>query len=155
VQPLYSQFANAKLIRGWPENASELILDDSLVIVDDLMTEVGGSKQLSDLFTRGSHHRKLSIVWLTQNVFPQGRFTRNLSLNAQYIIICKNPRDGQQIRTLASQIFPGKGQFLIGVYEYITKEPFQPILIDCRQETVESCRIVSHFTTASPVYYGA
>ena len=44
----------------------------NLIIFDDLMTEAMCDQRIADLFTKGSHHRNISIVYLTQNVFPQG-----------------------------------------------------------------------------------
>jgi len=54
--------------------------ESSLVILDDLLTDVY-SKQLCELFTLGSHHRNISLILITQNLFHQGRFCRNISLN--------------------------------------------------------------------------
>ena len=48
----------------------------NLIIFDDLMTEAKCYQRIADLFTKGSHHRNISIVYLTQNVFPQGKECR-------------------------------------------------------------------------------
>ena len=53
----------------------------NLIIFDDLMTEAKCDQRIADLFTKGSHHRNISIVYLTQNVFPQGRACRDIALN--------------------------------------------------------------------------
>ena len=42
-----------------------------LEILDELMTDVY-SKQVCDLFTKGSHHRNISVILITQNLFHQG-----------------------------------------------------------------------------------
>ena len=52
----------------------------NLIIFDDLMTEAKCDQRIADLFTKGSHHRNISIVYLTQNVFPQGRACRDIAL---------------------------------------------------------------------------
>ena len=39
----------------------------SMVIIDDLMLE--NSKELSEMFILGSHHKKISVFYLTQNIF--------------------------------------------------------------------------------------
>jgi len=46
---------------------------------DDLLNEVY-SKDVCDLFTKGSHHRNISVILITQNLFHQGRFSRYISL---------------------------------------------------------------------------
>jgi len=66
-----------------------------LVILDDLLNDVY-SKQVCDLFTNGSHHRKNSVILITQNLFHQGRYCRDISLNAKYLVLLKNVRDKNQ-----------------------------------------------------------
>ena len=54
------------------ENASN---GPRLVVLDDLLNEAY-SRELCDLFTKGSHHRDISVILITQNLFHQGRFSR-------------------------------------------------------------------------------
>jgi len=58
---------------GVPEDFGSANGEPSLVILDDLLKDVY-SKQVCVLFTRGSHHRNISFILITQNVFHQGRF---------------------------------------------------------------------------------
>ena len=79
-QPLYEDLQKRipciEFIRGiqdYLDNAQ--FIDPSkrnLIIFDDLMTEAKCDQRIADLFTKGSHHRNISIIYLTQNVFPQG-----------------------------------------------------------------------------------
>jgi len=62
-----------------------------LVFLDDLLNDVY-SKQVCDLFTRGNHHRNI-VILITQNLFHQGRYCRDISLNAHYLVALKNIRD--------------------------------------------------------------
>jgi len=62
-----------------------------LLIVDDLMQETDQS--VANLFTKGSHHRDVSIMFLAQNLFPQNKFARNMSLNAHYMVLFRNPSE--------------------------------------------------------------
>jgi len=71
-----------RLYKGVPEDFGSANCEPSLVILDDLLTDVY-SKQVCELFTRGSHHRNISVILITQNLFHQGRFCRDISLNAQ------------------------------------------------------------------------
>lgn len=51
-----------------------------LVILDDLMNESSSSsagQNVVNLFTKGSHHRNLSVFFLTQTLFHQGRGQRD------------------------------------------------------------------------------
>ena len=66
--------------------------DQTLLVLDDLMSECSKDQRVSDLFTRGSHHKGISVLYLTQNLFPPGKLSRTISLNSHYFIIFKNPR---------------------------------------------------------------
>jgi len=50
-----------------------------LVILDHLLKDVY-SKQVCDLFTKGSQHRNNSVILITQNLLHQSRFCREISL---------------------------------------------------------------------------
>jgi hypothetical protein len=50
-----------------------------LVIIDYLLNKVY-SKQVCHLFTKRSHHRNISAILITQNLFHQGRY-----LHGQYL----------------------------------------------------------------------
>jgi len=63
-----------------------------LVILDDLLNDVY-SKQVFDLFTRGRHHRNISVIFTTQNLF---HYCRHVSLNAHYAVALKNVTDTKQ-----------------------------------------------------------
>ena len=60
------------------------------VIIDDLMLESSCNEIVSNLFTRGSHHRNISVILLNQNFFCKGKENRNITLNAQYLVLFKN-----------------------------------------------------------------
>ena len=62
---------------------------DTLIVLDDLMTSAY-TKAVCELFTKGSHHRNLSVILITQNVFHQGKFCRDISLNCKYLVLFKN-----------------------------------------------------------------
>ena len=82
----------------------------NLIVLDDLMTQSGGDKRIADLFTKGSHHRILTVIYVVQNIFHQGRETRNISLNGHYIVLFKSPWDKQHISVLVRQVNPGHVQ---------------------------------------------
>ena len=66
-----------------------------LVILDDLLNTVY-LEQVCDLFTKGSHHRNISLILITQNLFHQGKYCRDISLNAKYLVQLKTVRDKLQ-----------------------------------------------------------
>ena len=71
-----------------------------LIILDELLN-VAHSKELCYLFMKGSNHRNISDILITQNLFHQGKFCRDISLNAKYIVVLKNVRDRLQFSHLA------------------------------------------------------
>ena len=76
----------------------------SLLIVDDLIDEGQNSVFLSNMYTRGAHHFKISCISLFQSAFTKNKYSRMISLNSQYIIFMASRRLLQQVKTLGSQI---------------------------------------------------
>jgi hypothetical protein len=109
-----------------------------LVIADDLMREV--DSRVVYLFTKGSHHRNIIVIFITQNLFYQKSGARDISLNAHYMIIFKNPREAARITYLARQISPEKPKFLVEAYRDATSNPHGYLLIDLKQNTPELLR---------------
>ena len=90
-QPLITQLKNVTFIQGISEEIiSHLFGENAWIIIDDLMNESSNSLLISELFTKGSHHRNLSVILILQNFFQQGRQMRNITLNSQYIVLFKN-----------------------------------------------------------------
>lgn len=140
-QPVYNELAELRKIdfreglpRGddFPENAGP-----KLVIMDDLMAET--DKNVVNIFTRASHHRNLSVFFLTQNLFHRGQ--REISLNSNYIVVFKNPRDRAQIAHFARQIWPENARFVQDAYADISGKAHGYLLFDLKQNTPENCRL--------------
>ena len=107
--------------------------------MDDLMTST--DDRVEDIYTKISHHRNLSIVYLTQNIFYKIKQTRTLSLNSHYIFLFKNARDATQVANLARQMYPGKSAFMIEAFKNATSAPYGYLLIDFKQETDDKLRL--------------
>lgn len=127
-----------QLHEGIPD--SDLFRDQRprLLILDDMMREAGNG--VIDLFTKGSHHYNISVIFVTQNLFNQGKGRRDISLNTHYIVCFKNPRDRQQIRCLARQISPENPNFIQDAYNDATSTPYGYLLFDLTQTTPDSYR---------------
>ena len=105
------------------------------------MTQLHSDQRLTRLFTVGSHHRNLSVIFIVQNLFHQGKEMRNLSLNSHYIILFKNPRDRFQVSVLARQMYPGKAKFLEEAYNDATKGHYGYLILDLKPDTDEDFRV--------------
>lgn len=118
----------------------------SLIVIDDLMNELGNNIALANLFTKGSHHMNLSVVFIVQNLFHQGKQMRTVSLNCHYLTIFKNPRDKMQISTLARQLFPENFKYLLESYTDATSKPYSYISIDLKPNTDDRLRLRTRLT---------
>jgi hypothetical protein len=99
-----------------------------LIVLDDLIHDVIQSKDMSDLFMTG-RHLNLSIIFITQNCFEQGKYGRGIQINACYFVLFKNLRDRGQVKRLAGQIFPHSEKFM-EAYEDVMREPYSYLVID-------------------------
>ena len=99
------------------------------MVLNDLMTRAGDSKQISKLFTQEAHHKYLTVIFIVQNVFYQGREKRNISLNAPYHFLYTNQRFKSQSRYFAHQIFRENSKHLPKVYDQATQNPSSYLLI--------------------------
>jgi len=84
--------AYIRINEGVPDDFGSANGEPSLVILDDLLTDVY-SKQVCEMFRPGSNHSNISVILITQNLFHQGWFCRDISLNAHYIVAFKKVRD--------------------------------------------------------------
>ena len=116
--------------------------DHSLIIIDDMQITALHDPFIANLFCRESHHKNLSLFLLLQNLFHQGKYARDISLNSHYFILFKNPRDCQQIRYLGTQLVIRKK--LRSAYEDATLLPFTYLLIDLSPKSDSTYMLRSH-----------
>ena len=90
---------------------------------------------------------------LTQNLFPQGKNARTISLNAHYIIAFKNPRDALSVRILAQQAFPHKVPFVMESFQDATTRPYGYLLFDLHPSTPEEYRLRTNILDPFPLAY--
>ena len=97
--------------------------ENTLILIDDYMNEASNSAQAQSLFTRG-RHLGISVIYIAQNLFHKGKYSRDLSLNMDYIVLFKNVRDSSQIGHLARQMFPRNSKFLIWAFQDATQKTY-------------------------------
>lgn len=124
-----------------------------LLILDDLMREAGSCEVILDIFSRGSHHKNISVIFLTQNIFHKGKSMRDISLNSTYIVIFKNPRDSSQCTYLARQLKPQCSRFVVEAYADATRTPHSYLFIDLTQSTPEEFRFRTNIFPDDDVHY--
>lgn len=139
-QPLYDEIENVTFVEGLPPTFQEYLGENTVCVIDDLM-QSSNDKRLSNLFTRGSHHLNLSVIFITQNFFHKGKEMRDITLNAHYLVLSKNRRDLSQITHLGRQLYPNHMKLFQEVFEDATKNPYSYLFIDLRSETPEGLRL--------------
>ena len=140
-QPTFNNYRQVHFHEGLPD-LSDTVFDGSestLLILDDLMSET--NQLVANVFTKISHHRNISVVYLTQNLFDKNQYARRISLNAHYLVLFKNPRDATQFATLARQMYPNASKFAIEAYKDATSAPYGYLLIELKPEQDERCRL--------------
>ena len=140
-QPIFNKYPQVQFHEGLPELSSEAFdsREPTLMIVDDLMSET--NQLVADIFTKLSHHRNISILYLSQNVFDKNKHVRTITLNAHYLVLFKNPRDAGQFAILARQMYPNSSKFAIEAYADATRVPYGYILVDLKPDNNEQCRL--------------
>ena len=162
-QPLFDEMQrtlkNFRLHPGLPTRSEldEFTHDGChrLIILDDLMQQVIKNDEMELLFTQGCHHRRISIIFITQNLIPQGKNSRNIALNTWYIVLMKSLRDKLQIAYIGRQIFPGKAKYIEEAYEDSMKEPGHPyLMLDLSPYSDDKYRVRSRiFPGEFPIIY--
>ena len=68
-QPMFNNCPPVHFHEGLPELSDEVIdgRELTLLVVDDLMAET--NQLVANIFTKISHHRNISVLHLTQNLF--------------------------------------------------------------------------------------
>ena len=131
---------NITFMKGLPDIID---LENVVIVLDDLMSDVIENKSLLNLFTVGSHHKKISTIFLTQNIYEKGKYARTISLNCHYMVLFKNLRDQSQVLHLSRQLYPGDTKFFQEVFKLITEEKYGHLILDLKQKSNNSLRLRS------------
>ena len=116
---------------------------NTLIVIDDMQTEATCNDQVSALFTRGRHFN-FSVIYLSQNLFHQGKYARDISLNIDFLVMLKNPRDVTTIDALSRQMYPHMKKFLPWAYN---------LILDLKPFTDNSMRVFSKIFDQFPILY--
>ena len=149
-QPAYDEiqrhFPNITFVEGVPSDLESMINPSirNLVVIDDLMHELSNDPRITSLFTKGSHHRNLSVIFILQNIFHRGKELRDMTLNCHYLVLFKSPRDSSQVNHLAKQMFPSHVKYIQGAFQDATKRPYGYLLCDLKPETPSDFRLRSN-----------
>ena len=111
---------------GWRDEIFDTLCPKqrNIIILDDQMGSASSSQTVADLFTKGSHHRNLTVIYLIQNVYNHGKSQPTILLNSQYSVVFRNGREASQFCTMAYQICPSEARWLLDAFTDATSKPY-------------------------------
>ena len=133
---------------GWMDLPKEL----DVIVIDDLFTESTKENNFNNLFTKIARHRKVTVIFITQNLFHQGGQHRTRNLNVHYLVIFKNPRDNTVLDYLARQAYPSNRNFLVDAFKDATNNtPHGYLFLDFTQTCPEEIRVRTNIFNPSGI----
>jgi hypothetical protein len=138
-QNVYGTVYGVDFQQGLPDLDTLDPRDKHLIIFDDLMDET--DQRVVSLFTKKSHHRNISVMYIVQNLVHRGKHQRTISLNAHFMVLFKNPRDVSQIMALTHQLYHRRMQFFLEAFARATTRSHGYMVIDMKQNTPDILRL--------------
>ena len=75
------------------------------------------------------------------NLFIQGKASQTISLNTNFLVLSKNPRDKYQMTLIDKQMFPGNTIFFLEAFNDATSKTYGYHLIDYKAKTPDYLRL--------------
>jgi len=155
-QPIYEDIKSDKRVKF--VKGLELDLSSShipkLIVIDDQMTSSAQSKDVQQLFIKGVHHRNVSLVYITQNLFNQGKYARDMRLNAHYLAVFKSPMFLSSVGYLSRQLYPTNPNFVLEAYKDATKKQYSYLFIILHPNSEDDLRVrTGIFSDESEIVY--
>jgi hypothetical protein len=138
-QQLAALKKNVQICEGLSEIFEKAQGLSCLFILDDLLNEVF-SRAVCDLFTKGSHHRNLSVVLITQNFFHSSYPLSRHIVECEISGCLKNVRDRNQFTNLARQVVPEGSGSPCEAYREATQKSHGYMILDFSQDTDDLLR---------------
>jgi hypothetical protein len=138
-QTLYGTVEGIEFQQGVPDLNNLDPREKHLIILDDLMDET--DQRVASLFTKKSHHRNISVMYIVHNLFHRGKHHITISPNAHYMVLFKNLTDVSQIMVQAHQMYHRRTQFFLETFSRATARPHGYMVIDMKQNTQDILRL--------------
>ena len=133
-----SDFVDVTYSDGIPSEERVLEISPHILIMDDLMVEAASAgKSLVTFLSRFSHHNNISIIYITQNLYFNGKNTCEANRQSHYTVVFRNSRDKSIAITLGKQLAPYNKRHFYESFHDATKKPFSYLLIDAHPTTPE------------------
>jgi hypothetical protein len=102
----------------------------TLIVCDDLMTELGENKDMLNLFIKGTHHNSVSALVILQNIFEKGKIFKSLRRNNHYYYLTDHIQDKQSIVYFSRQLEPKNSEYFMQSYEDAVSRPYGGLFCD-------------------------
>ena len=106
--------------------------ENSLIILDDLQEELTKHiEKLKSLFIKRSHHERISVIIILQNIFSNSSFTKTIRINISNYYILKHSFGFDQLEVLGRQLEGyRKSKHFLEAYNIATTEQFGGLFVD-------------------------
>lgn len=108
-----------------------------LIIIDDFQNDVFTNKDIVSAF-QGGRHNKISIIVLTQQLFPKNN--RDISLNSNLIVLMYNNRDSSGPLYLSRQLDCLNPKLMSRIFYASVTKPFEYLLINLMVDSHSALR---------------
>ena len=88
-----------------------------------------------------NHHRGITALYLTQDLFPPGKFAKTINRNTHYAVCFKSPRDKTGIRNSLLQVYPDKWRRVLQLFLRLTARPFGYFMLDFHPASDDHFRV--------------
>lgn len=136
------EFFNGTPSMEWLKDIYYQYGENVTIIIDD--QDLNLTKDIATIFNVGSHHMYANVIYITHNIFGKQKEARDMSLNCDYFVLCKQVRDQAQIRNFFTQNQPRKFKAALNAYNEATNAPYSYFWIDLHQETPDHLRFLSN-----------
>lgn len=109
--------------------------ENTLLILDDCMSQIKDSNLLEQLFTRG-RHENISVILVLQSMFYKGKVLKTVRDNATYMAITNHIQDQTRLYTFASQLELKNSTYFIESYEDAMKTRFNNLFVDLHPKSL-------------------
>lgn len=126
--------------------------EPSMLVIDDLI--LSNNAQVAEMFILGSHHKRISLFYLTQSLFHNDNIYRTMSNNSHYMVLFHSLRNTRQLNTLAHQIFAGKDlQRALNAYKRASERERGFVIFSFSPLLPQELAIVSDWWAVYPSVY--
>ena len=149
------QYPGIEFEKGWRNQILDsLSLEKRNILVwDDQITVASSSSSAADLFTKLSNHNNLTVIYLVQNVYNQRKSQRTISINSNYRLVYRSGRDASQFCTMANQICPNNGKWLVDSFTDASSKPYKFLVLDHHTSTPEDQTVVTNILFKDQLIY--